>query len=383
MSGNHSITQERLRDVELLLKEGQGVLTPEARRQLECEREELSAANAAGAANDPSAVPPKSVRPLSDQERKDWEKHKATLGDHFLAPPPGAGKIYPPPQSTGALTEKVLDRLRQEQPLHNCFVAALALLLDVGLLEEQLRALPPLQQSDVDAITAARRAVAVIRNLWRSLIGIRLYWKLWQDELIALREMRVCTCPLGEYPSAVAAIVDLGERVLEKVWEAAAQREDPAFERGDESLPSFRCDWWYARLTALRRDYARQTHPWGLVEENNPWQAALLQEIAAWKRQIPIRQQSSAEPKTASGETQAVALEQLAVAVGDDNVGRIMAIANRQDWPAERKMEEILRIDSRYVGKDSQEWATLLGVSDAAIRKTAIWKQIRRAQAAE
>jgi NTP pyrophosphatase (non-canonical NTP hydrolase) len=79
----------------------------------------------------------------------------------------------------------------------------------------------------------------------------------------------------------------------------------------------------------------------------------------------------------------AAALEQLAEAIGDENAARVISIANRRDSSAERKMEEILQIDPRFAGKDSHEWAKLLGVSDAAIRKTATWKHIRRAQADE
>ncbi len=87
------------------------------------------------------------------------------------------------------------------------------------------------------------------------------------------------------------------------------------------------------------------------------------------------------EPTAENGDQQNIEkrMEQVAQAVGDDNATKIMQIANRKDWPGERKMEEILRLDSRFAGKDSTEWGTLLNVTPAAVRGYKPWKVIRDA----
>lgn len=69
---------------------------------------------------------------------------------------------------------------------------------------------------------------------------------------------------------------------------------------------------------------------------------------------------------------------QVAEAVGDDTSTRILEIANRTDLKGEKKMIEILRIDSRFAGKDSKGWASLIRVSDGAVRGYATWKAIQK-----
>jgi hypothetical protein len=49
-------------------------------------------------------------------------------------------------------------------------------------------------------------------------------------------------------------------------------------------------------------------------------------------------------------------MRQVAEAIGDENSARILAITSREDWSGERKMEEILRLDSRFAGKNSSQW---------------------------
>lgn len=44
---------------------------------------------------------------------------------------------------------------------------------------------------------------------------------------------------------------------------------------------------------------------------------------------------------------------------------------------ADKKMRELCRIDSRFLGWDSPRWAKLLGISDPAIRKTKFWTEDR------
>jgi hypothetical protein len=76
-------------------------------------------------------------------------------------------------------------------------------------------------------------------------------------------------------------------------------------------------------------------------------------------------------------------MERIVQAVGDDSTARILAIASRNDWSGERKMQEILRLDNRFAGKDSEDWATLLGVTSAAVRAYPTWKGLRQQQKAD
>jgi hypothetical protein len=76
-------------------------------------------------------------------------------------------------------------------------------------------------------------------------------------------------------------------------------------------------------------------------------------------------------------------MERVAQAIGDDNAVRILAIAHRKDLSGEGKMQEILRVDSRFAGKDSPEWAVLLNVSAAAVRGYGTWKDLQRRKKSE
>ena len=69
---------------------------------------------------------------------------------------------------------------------------------------------------------------------------------------------------------------------------------------------------------------------------------------------------------------------QLIQAIGDDNTAKIIGIAQRKDLSGEEKMKEIVKEDVRFAGKDSNEWSTLLGVSDAAIRGYSFWKELQK-----
>jgi hypothetical protein len=71
-------------------------------------------------------------------------------------------------------------------------------------------------------------------------------------------------------------------------------------------------------------------------------------------------------------------IARFAQAVGDDNALKIIAIAQRSDLSGEKKMKEILKIDRRFEGKDSNQWADLLGVSAAAVRGYQTWKDLQR-----
>jgi hypothetical protein len=60
-----------------------------------------------------------------------------------------------------------------------------------------------------------------------------------------------------------------------------------------------------------------------------------------------------------------------------DEAQKVLKIA-RSGRSADSKMREICGIDRRFLGYESPQWADLLGVSDAAIRKTPFWKQDRQ-----
>jgi hypothetical protein len=64
-------------------------------------------------------------------------------------------------------------------------------------------------------------------------------------------------------------------------------------------------------------------------------------------------------------------------AVADENAVAIINIAGDATKTAEQKMRTIYAIDNRVVGWDSPKWASVLGVSDAAVRKTDWWIEDR------
>jgi hypothetical protein len=97
------------------------------------------------------------------------------------------------------------------------------------------------------------------------------------------------------------------------------------------------------------------------------------------------RGDNSTDTKLGKEEPQAVVdieqhMQRVAEAVGDENAVRILAIANRSDLSGERKMEELIRLDSRFASKDSVEWGKLIGVSPAAIRGYGLWKRWQEAK---
>ena len=61
------------------------------------------------------------------------------------------------------------------------------------------------------------------------------------------------------------------------------------------------------------------------------------------------------------------------VAVMDENELKVSQIAASDD-DIETRMRLIIRIDQRFRGKTSLEWASLLNCSDAAVRK--VWKKL-------
>ena len=70
-------------------------------------------------------------------------------------------------------------------------------------------------------------------------------------------------------------------------------------------------------------------------------------------------------------------MARLAQAVGDNNTLRIIAMAQRPDLTGEQRMIEALRLDKRFEGKSSSQWADLLKVTPAAVRGYETWKALR------
>jgi hypothetical protein len=75
-------------------------------------------------------------------------------------------------------------------------------------------------------------------------------------------------------------------------------------------------------------------------------------------------------------------MARVAQAIGDDYAVHVLAIAGQKDRSGEERMEEILRLDRRFAGKNSAEWGTLLGVSAAAIRGYKSWKRLQEGKKA-
>ncbi len=105
-----------------------------------------------------------------------------------------------------------------------------------------------------------------------------------------------------------------------------------------------------------------------------------LYRFARWlskQYQRELNASSSATRANGSGADVAKWLDRIAQAAGDDNTARILAIASQQR-PGEERMIEILGIDSRFGGKDSVEWGTLLDVTPECVRGWKTWKRLRQ-----
>lgn len=95
----------------------------------------------------------------------------------------------------------------------------------------------------------------------------------------------------------------------------------------------------------------------------------ILAEIAEKLAELPPATETESERTPP-----ATAVEALLGKTGDE----ILTIT-RSRLSADDKMREICRIDRNRLASKSKEWAELLGVSEAAIRKTSFWKVDRPA----
>jgi hypothetical protein len=81
-------------------------------------------------------------------------------------------------------------------------------------------------------------------------------------------------------------------------------------------------------------------------------------------------------PAPTPAPTSGIALEALL----DDGGRKILAIA-RSEKSADQRMREICGVDRRFLGYASGQWASLLDVTDAAVRKTLFWATVRKSAA--
>jgi hypothetical protein len=200
---------------------------------------------------------------------------------------------------------------------------------------------------------------------------------LWNDLGAALDQAVIVVCWGSQHSSHFAVL--LGS--LSRIWATAAQA----------GLGQFLCGWdFFATLKQLVGGLALPS-PRGYV-------ASVLTELsrAASERSVaPHTVTLAAEPvtprpappppgsgdgdgeQTAAGAITEAHLSRLAQVIGDDNAPKILALVYRADLSGEKKFEELLRLDSRFGGKNSREWGILLGVKPDAVRGYAAWKQLQ------
>lgn len=74
-------------------------------------------------------------------------------------------------------------------------------------------------------------------------------------------------------------------------------------------------------------------------------------------------------------------LRQMLLAMGAEECTlQLWQIARDREKALDDRMREILQLDRRYAGFDSNQWATFLGGSSSAIRQTATWKALQQAK---
>lgn len=86
-----------------------------------------------------------------------------------------------------------------------------------------------------------------------------------------------------------------------------------------------------------------------------------------------LAESNAAPTSVGGGETTEALMAQVVEAVGDDNAGRILIIAQREDLSVDERMRAIVTLDSLYKYKTSTAWNKLLRVKN--VRGTAAWKE--------
>lgn len=166
----------------------------------------------------------------------------------------------------------------------------------------------------------------------------------------------------------------------------------PAFEDIQLDLPK---DFPYAeafrQLPPTDHDLSDLAARLNALDDNGKAETIWLQVCRQWpafatgRLQFPYRPPAETPPSADAGGQRAPEgiekhVERIAEAVGDETTGQILAIAHRTDWSGERKMQEILKLDRRFAGKDSAQWGSLLQVTPDAVRGYATWKRLQAAK---
>lgn len=100
----------------------------------------------------------------------------------------------------------------------------------------------------------------------------------------------------------------------------------------------------------------------------------------AFAGKLPVESalsQSLTQPE-ASGFSEQELLKALA-STGDSNSAKIYQIATDPNLTGDEKLREIICIDRRFASKSSAAWAQLVGGTDANIRQTPVWRELRKA----
>lgn len=71
-------------------------------------------------------------------------------------------------------------------------------------------------------------------------------------------------------------------------------------------------------------------------------------------------------------------MERVAIALGEENTVRILAISQDTKLSADQRMRQIYEIDARCLGWLSPKWAKLLAVTPEAVRQTPWWREDRK-----
>jgi hypothetical protein len=150
-----------------------------------------------------------------------------------------------------------------------------------------------------------------------------------------------------------------------------------ALSRQDTFLLKAYLDRFPAPLPWYETAYDAEARIGSIGEYTDPDEEALwihLHATLAYS-QGELERLASAEPQPApSSEQEAMRWIQ---AIGDETALKIDVIARCKELKGEDKMRAIVKLDSRFIGKNSTEWSTLLGVTPDAVRGYAFWKELR------
>lgn len=173
---------------------------------------------------------------------------------------------------------------------------------------------------------------------------------------------------LSELRTCMSAFCSNSE-VREQLARAIPERG--ALERAARRIPGDRGDLTDERTATALADQLINN---GLAGEVEVWNLNLC-EVARLLRSS-TRTTHPGETEGPPKPTRPVSASAVEVLLGDEN-RQVLAIA-QSNQSAGDKMEAIYNLDRRFLAWDSPQWAELLNVSAAAIRKTTFWTDGRR-----